>query len=221
MENQRELIKIHGWTFRVQKPRLPGPHRIILLLHGWTGDEDAMWVFGSRLPQDALLVAPRGLFPTPLGGYGWHPHEIGSWPWVDDFRPVIEELLEILCSDPFPNSDCSTVSMVGFSQGAALAFAFGMLFPARVELIAGLSGFLPEGADAIARNKPLTDKHLFLAHGARDQIVIVDRARSAVKILESAGAQVSYCEDDVGHKLSASCNNGLQNFFLRYELGGS
>jgi len=219
MEKQREVVTIQDWTFRIQKPRIAGPYRVILLLHGWTGDEDAMWVFASRLPQDALLVAPRGLFATPLGGYGWHPHEIGSWPWVDDFQPVIEELLEILCSDPFPDSDCSSVSMVGFSQGAALAFAFGMLFPARVNLIAGLSGFMPQGAEAIARNKPLRDKHIFLAHGSQDQIVPVDRARSAVKVLESAGAEVSYCEDDVGHKLSTSCYQGLQNYFERYEIG--
>ena len=219
MEKQREVVTIQDWTFRVQKPRNPGPYKVILLLHGWTGDEDAMWVFASRLPQNALLVAPRGLFATPLGGYGWHPHEIGSWPWVDDFRPVIEELFEILCSDPFPDSDCSSVSMVGFSQGAALAFAFGMLFPAKVNLIAGLSGFMPQGAEAIARNKPLKDKHVFLAHGSQDQIVAVDRARSAVKVLESAGAEVSYCEDDVGHKLSASCYQGLQNYFERYALG--
>ena len=124
-----------------------------------------------------------------------------------------------LGSDPFPDSDCSSVSMVGFSQGAALAFAFGMLFPARVNLIAGLSGFMPQGAEAIARNKPLRDKHIFLAHGSQDQIVTVDRARSAVKVLESAGAEVSYCEDDVGHKLSTSCYQGLQNYFERYELG--
>lgn len=217
MENKRDLLTVNGWTFRVQRPQIPGPHRVILLLHGWTGDEDAMWVFASRLPQEALLVAPRGLFTTSLGGYSWHPHEIGKWPWVDDFRPVIEELLAILCSDPFPNSDCSSVSMVGFSQGAALAFAFGLMFPARVQMIAGLSGFMPEGADAIARNQPLRDKKIFLAHGSQDQIVTVDRARSAVKILESAGAQVSYCEDDVGHKLSASCYQGLQKFFARGE----
>jgi phospholipase/carboxylesterase len=219
MENQRDLFTVNGWTFRVQEPQIPGTHRVILLLHGWTGDEDAMWVFASRLPQDALLVAPRGIFPTSLGGYSWHPHEIGKWPWVDDFRPVIEELLEILCSNPFPNSDCSSVSMVGFSQGAALAFSFGLMFPARVQMIAGLSGFMPEGADAIARNKPLLNKKIFLAHGSQDQIVTVDRARSAVKILESAGAQVSYCEDDVGHKLSASCYQGLQKFFAKYEEG--
>jgi hypothetical protein len=32
-------------------------------------------------------------------------------------------------------------------------------------------------------------------------------------MLERAGAQVTYCEEDVGHKLSAPCFNALKSFF--------
>jgi predicted esterase len=39
--------------------------------------------------------------------------------------------------------------------------------------------------------------------------------RRAVEILELAGASVTYCEDEVGHKLSASCFRGLEAFFSR------
>ena len=56
---------------------------------------------------------------------------------------------------------------------------------------------------------------MFLAHGAFDEIVPVGRAREAVKLLGQAGAQVTYCEDDVGHKLSLSCFQSLQTFFVR------
>jgi len=32
-------------------------------------------------------------------------------------------------------------------------------------------------------------------------------------MLERAGASVAYCEDEVGHKLSANCLHALENFF--------
>jgi predicted esterase len=54
-----------------------------------------------------------------------------------------------------------------------------------------------------------------MAHGTQDALVPVARARQARQILLEAGAQVTYCEDDVGHKLSASCFRGLETFFAR------
>jgi predicted esterase len=54
-----------------------------------------------------------------------------------------------------------------------------------------------------------------VAHGERDEIVRMDRAYHAVDVLEQAGAQVTGCFDDVGHKLGASCFRGLENYFRR------
>jgi hypothetical protein len=34
-----------------------------------------------------------------------------------------------------------------------------------------------------------------------------------VALLEKAGATVTYCEEDVGHKLSAGCFRGLESYF--------
>ncbi len=215
MTSQRKA-KINGIEIRIRDVEGEGLHPVILLLHGWTGDENAMWVFASRLPKDALLVAPRGLYNTPMGGYGWHSHTVGTWPWVDDFLPAIESLNGLLTSGNFSGGDLTRLSIVGFSQGAALSFAYIMLYPYMVNSVAGLSGFLPQGAEALARNKPLQDKSIFIAHGNQDNLVPVSKARQAVEILKFAGAKVTYCEDDVGHKLSANCFYGLESFFKKH-----
>ena len=110
-------------------------------------------------------------------------------------------------------------NFVGFSQGAALAYTFALLYPEGVSSLAGLSGFLPDGALTLAKGQPLKRKPIFLAHGTQDELVPVKRARQAVKLLEQAGAQVTYCEDDVGHKLSVSCFRGLESFFRSKKPG--
>ena len=204
---------IDGWMVRQHIPAGPGLHPIYLMLHGWTGDESSMWVFASRLPEEACLLAPRGLYPAPSGGYSWHSSSSKAWPWVDDFQPAIDALLGILSPEQFPEADFSRLRLVGFSQGAALAYALALQQPSRITALAGLSGFLPDGAVALARNRPLLDKKVFVAHGSLDDLVPVERARQSVELLQEAGAQVTYCEDQVGHKLSTDCFQGMQRFF--------
>ena len=207
-----ETIEIGSWIIRLRKPKNPGSHPVVVMLHGWTGDEKVMWVFASRLVKNAYLIAPRGLYTTPLGGYGWHDHKLGLWPVISDFRPAVEALLDLLRPFNFEDADLRKVHLVGFSQGAALSFAFGLLYPDKVASIAALSGFLPEGADKFVKSNPLTGMPVFLAHGTKDDIVPVEKARKAITLLETAGADVQYCEDDVGHKLSANCLNSLEHF---------
>jgi phospholipase/carboxylesterase len=215
MAIKTEPREIDGWILRQHTPKGQGLHPLTLLLHGWTGDETVMWVFASRLPKDTMLVAPRGLYAVPSGGYGWEHHEVRDWPWVDDLQPSVEALLGLLTPDNFPQADLERIRLVGFSQGAALSYTFALTHPARIASVAGLAGFMPQGAEALARNRPLTNMPVFIAHGARDKIVPVERARHAVEILETAGAQVTYCEEDVDHKLSANCFRGLETFFAR------
>lgn len=214
----KEKLVVDEVTVQVHKPVGVGGYPVLLLLHGWTGDEKAMWVFSSRLPKDMLMIAPRGIYNTPLGGYGWYPHRSTAWPWIDDFNHAIQILLNLLSPLNFPEADFSKMHIVGFSQGAALAYAFALLQPMKVNSIVGLSGFLPEGSEAIARNRPLMGKPAFIAHGSKDGLVPVGRARYAAQVLESAGAKVTYCEDDVGHKLSSSCFKGMEAFFAGNEV---
>lgn len=220
MNNDSKVIHISEWTIRIREPEGAGPHPLILLLHGWTGDENSMWIFASRLPDDALLVAPRGLHKTPLGGYGWHPHRLGAWPDLNAFEPAIHALLDLMTAENFPQADFSRMRMAGFSQGAALTYAFALEHPERVVSFAGLSGFMPQKAEPLITDHPLQGKQVFVAHGTQDELVPVARARQSVGQLGEAGAQVTYCEDDVGHKLSATCFHGLQDFFAGQRNGG-
>lgn len=208
-----DLITIGEWTLRARQPEGAGPHRVILMLHGWTGDEDVMWVFASRLPKDAWLLAPRGLYATPNGGYAWHSDHSRAWVDIEDFRPAMDALWQLLTPQNFPEADLSRVSLVGFSQGAALAYSLALTLPQRVHCLAGLAGFMPGNADRWAATRPLQARPVFVAHGERDEIVRLDRAVHAVRILESAGAAVTHCFDDVGHKLGSSCFRGLENYF--------
>ena len=190
-----------------------GPFPVFVLLHGWTGDENSMWIFASRLPANALILSPRGLYNSSMGGYSWYPQLDKTWPEVNDFETAIEALSKVLSIDYFPAGDFSRLRMLGFSQGAAFVYCFALKQEKRLCALAGLSGFMPEGAARLAEGHPLEDVAAFIAHGIKDQLVPVERARRGVDILQQAGAVVSYCEHEAGHKLNADCFRGMQIFF--------
>lgn len=205
--------KIEGFIVRDRVPPGDGPHPLILMLHGWTGNEQSMWVFAPHMPSHALLVAPRGLFPAPFGGYSWSDPSNGLQTHMSDFSTAIDSLLSLITSGHYPTADTNAFSLIGFSQGAALSYALALTVPERVRAVAGLAGFLPIGINPLHEQKPLSGKPLFVFHGAKDEIVPVSLARKSISWLKKAGAQVSYCEADVGHKLSSRCFGGLETFF--------
>ncbi|PWB53840.1 MAG: hypothetical protein C3F13_08005 [Anaerolineales bacterium] len=220
MSNADHEISIGGWVMRVHQPEGTGPFPVILLLHGWTGDERSMWVFSPRLPRNALMIAPRGLFKAAGAGYSWYPEISKRWPWMADFQRAVERLLPVLSEKYFPSGDFSNLHLVGFSQGAAFAYSIAIMHSELVTSLAGLSGFLADGASDWLRPTRLQGMPVFIAHGTQDKLVPVEKARQSVADLERAGASVTYCEDDVGHKLSIKCFHGLEAFFQKTACSG-
>jgi phospholipase/carboxylesterase len=128
-------------------------------------------------------------------------------------RPSARLLIDLL--DAFARAydlDASMVDIIGFSQGAAMTFTLGWLYPQRVRKMGILAGFAPEGAEEALQPGVLRGRHVFVAHGTHDQIVPVAQARRVIQLLQSAGAEVSYCESEVGHKLSADCLGALEMY---------
>jgi phospholipase/carboxylesterase len=208
-------LQLGAWTLRLRLPPGDGPHPVIFLIHGWTGDENSMWVFAPRLPKSALLIAPRAPYLSKhpqLAGYSWVPERGQDFSRLPDFEPAVaafDDLVKKLAVRYPANFD--NFGKVGFSQGAAFSVAYSLAHRDHVNKLAMLAGFLP--GDSSAKLSNLKDLPVFIAHGAKDETVPVARARQAKEQLEIAGALVSYCESEIGHKLGASCFNELVDFF--------
>jgi predicted esterase len=80
--------------------------------------------------------------------------------------------------------------LMGFSQGAAISFA-----------LAGLGMLVPRAIICLA-----------WGHGTQDELVPAERARMDVERLHKAGADVTYCEADVDHRLGIECTRGLKGW---------
>ena len=195
---------VGGLVVRLREPLdINGLH--ILMLHGWSGDDKVMWVLQSVLPEDAFLVAARGINPLPMGGYQWSSSPASTQVAFEDFAPAVAALRTTL--DALRRKHGfgeSKPLLMGFSQGVALAFAAARAGIAMAGIIA-LAGFVPSGDVERWDNFPV-----FWGHGTHDEQVPIDRAREDVKRLLDANVEVQYCEADVGHKLGIECTRGLK-----------
>jgi len=213
IENDTKLITFQGWMLRVRPSQ--NPKRLLLLIHGWTGDENSMWVFTRGLSPEYWMVAPRAPHAAESAGYSWRPPQPGTYgkPSLETLKPAADNLISLV--DAYSSSvgiDATQFDVMGFSQGAAMVNVVGLLHPERIRKMGVLAGFVPSGLDEVISKHPLDGKPVFVAHGTQDEMVPVDRARASIELLEKAGAVVTYCEDEVGHKVSAACLRALESF---------
>jgi phospholipase/carboxylesterase len=188
---------------------------LLVLIHGWTGDENSMWVFTRRLSPAYWMIAPRAPYSADTTGFSWRPPELGTFgrPSLELLKPSAERLIQLI--DEYAASvklDAQQFDVIGFSQGGAMTSALGALYPQRVRKMGVLSGFVPYEMETIIASRPLSGKNIFVAHGTRDETVTIERARASMALLEQAGASITYCEDEVAHKLSSKCLRALETY---------
>ena len=212
--NNTHQMTYNDWTMRVRHAAQE-PARFMLLLHGWTGDENSMWIFARRFPGDMWIAAPRAPHLAEEGGYSWRALQPGTWglPTLSDLKPAADSLIRLV--DDLSASigvDATQFDVAGFSQGGALTNVLALLYPQRVRRAVVLAGFMPGGVEGLLARRVLVDKPFFVAHGTQDDLVPLERAQQSIDLLKQAGAQVTFCEAEVGHKVSTDCLRGLETF---------
>lgn len=209
-----ELIQFKGWMLRIRPSE--DPKRLLLLIHGHTGDENSMWVFARDLPSHYRMIAPRAMHPSGTTGYSWRSRQDFNLdlPRLDQLRPPAEALIRLV--DAYQASagiDADQFDVMGFSQGGVMANTLAFLYPHRIRKVGVLAGFVPYGLEELVPSRPVEGKPFFVAHGTKDDTVSIERARESIALLERAGADVTFCEDEVGHKVSVNCLQALKRFF--------
>jgi phospholipase/carboxylesterase len=204
-----------NWTFKVREPEEIEGAPVVVLLHGWTGDENSMWVFANDLSEDAFLIAPRGLYPSmhdQKKGYSWVENTQIKWAARGDFDFSVGMLNELVAdlSQKYP-ANFNHLNLVGFSQGAAFSSAYTLSYPEQVKKLALLSGFVPEGVSP--SDADLVGKRIFIGHGSLDETVPVEKAQDASLLFQAMGAEVDMCITEVGHRLGADCFKGFSRFY--------
>jgi phospholipase/carboxylesterase len=189
------------------------PYPMIICLHGRGSDMRDLAGLAPAIDQRGYLyVCPNAPVTIAIGpgftGRAWYE------PGGDPTPAAMEQALTALdgvVRDVFARYRVAAgqATLLGFSQGGAMTYRYGMLRP---ELFAGLvilSGAL-RNPEALLPHLPATrDQPLFIAHGTHDPVVSVDLSRDAVDFLEAQGYRPLYREYPMGHEINLEVINDL------------
>lgn len=189
-------------------PAQGAPEQLILLLHGWGSNGNAMAPLAQALreqfPQAAILApdAPNPYERSTRAGTG-----LRQWYGVDDLTPEIwhgrvQGVLPLLhdwvrAQQQRLGVGPAATALGGFSQGAILSLALALKHDGLAGRVLSFAGCLTAEPEAAPRETTL---HLF--HGEADTVIPADGSRQALDWLAALQGDITVdIASGLGHEL--------------------
>ncbi|WP_114782354.1 alpha/beta hydrolase [Botryobacter ruber] len=183
-----------------------GKQKALVLLHGVGSNEQDLISLAPYLPEDFIVISPRGPFLLSENRYAWYQVDFSTGKPVinaaqeSQSRNIIGEFIEQVKA----KYRVDEVYLGGFSQGAIMSYTLGLIQPAMVTGVLAFSGrILQELRSLVAAADQLKNLKVFIAHGTQDGTLPVHYAREAKSFLESKGITSAYLELDMGHQITS------------------
>ena len=192
-----------------------GKKKALILLHGVGSNEQDLFGLASQLPDDFLVISPRGPYTLGAGRYAWY--EVGFSTGKPEINAEQEkqsrETILKFIRQIKQKYQLDEVYLGGFSQGAIMSFSIGLTHPEEVTGILALSGrILTEIRPLVKPGAALQRLNVFISHGKQDGTLPVTYAREAREYLQPLGVKLSYHEFETGHNLSVQVLAELVNW---------
>jgi phospholipase/carboxylesterase len=171
---------------------------LVVMLHGYSSNEADLFSFASLIPSDYHVVSLQA--PLSLGmGYAWFPihfeENMERWTSPKEVQKAVAYVNSFLTYYTEKHEvNNSTITLLGFSQGAMLSYSVG-LANLNVSAIAALSGYLDPRVTSFANTK----KAIYVSHGIQDMVVPYAWAEQSVSVLKTNGYQPTFLSYQQGH----------------------
>jgi phospholipase/carboxylesterase len=188
------------------------PTASIIVMHGLgaSADDFAPFVREIPLPHVRWLFPQAPEMPVSInGGY-----RMPAWYDIrhdrsDEGLLQSQALINALVDREIERGIASERIVVGgFSQGCAMSLLAGLRFHKPLAGVIGMSGYLPLAADYAARKATgefaaNAATPIFMAHGAQDDVVPIDRAWASRERLDSLGHSIEWHDYPMPHSVCA------------------
>lgn len=193
---------------RVRAP-LWGPPRgerppLLILLHGVGSNELAMAGLAPRFDPRLVVISARA--PIPVGPFSWAWLRVDftpSGPMIDaaEARQVWLAMAAFVAEATRAyDADPAQVFLGGFSQGGIVSLMTMLTTPERLAGAICMSGRLPAEVLPFAVSaERLAGKPILIVHGRADDVLAVEYARTARRLLSELPIDLTYEELEFGH----------------------
>jgi phospholipase/carboxylesterase len=175
---------------------------MVILIHGRGADANDL---ADLAPMLDTSDGARFVFPNAPKPFEAYPGMTYGWTWFDGWPPRLDsvaasrELLLRFLGEITTRYPTTSLIVAGFSQGGMMALDVGLRATENVAGVIAMSGGLYE------EDLPNLAAHahvpVLIAHGTQDEVVPVNYARRARRVLEDAGLNVEYHEYPMDHQV--------------------
>lgn len=206
---------MHHLLWSAPEEERPGTH-LLVMLHGYGSDETAMEALFPFLPPGITGVALRGSFNVGES-YGWFLLD----PALDsDPADVLQAGSRLLATIGVleQRGNFTGVSLLGFSQGMAMAVTALRLRPSGFASTVGLSGFIVE-SELLAMAEPLNPPvPFFWGRDRADWVIHADAIAAAGNWLETNTRLTARTYPGMGHRIGSDEIRDLGIFLRRFAV---
>jgi phospholipase/carboxylesterase len=204
------------------------PRATVIILHGLGADGTDFLPMADELKLSAVgpvrFVFPRATVrPVTInGGYAmraWYDilgADIAKREDEAGLRESIAQVHTLLDREVALGVPANRIVLAGFSQGCAITLGAGLRYSKPLAGLAGLSGYMPLAASAVAERNPANAQTpVFQAHGKNDGVVTLARGLEARDLMQSWGQPVQWFDYAMEHSVCMEEVQDLQAWLLK------
>ena len=170
---------------------------LVIFLHGFGSNEEDLFGIKDALPSTWTYLSVRAPMPVDPNGFRWFIKMPGDGDYdgvtadLQRSAKLIEDFVGKATLKYHTQSD--RVFLVGFSQGAIMAYEVGLRQPDLVRGIAALSGsVLPVLKAELKPDERLNKLAIFIGHGTLDKALPYASATRANEVLTGLGLKPQF-----------------------------
>ena len=161
---------------------------VVIGFHGWTGDEHSLIpVSIGVMLHNSLWIFPRAPFNARKipKGYSWFDRKPKSKIEVLKTVHIIMKIVDLIHERMDKNVK---IFLLGFSQGATLSTAAGLIIRNKINGIVSIAGFLSKKNVEMLNIEPIRfNLPILILHGNKDQVVPVESGIESMEICKKLG----------------------------------
>ncbi len=184
---------------------------LLIMLHGRGADEKDLLMLGPILNDNFFTISIRASKKYRYGGFAW-------FELSDDLMNNENELSESLNSlnetiDSIINNfifDHKKIFLLGFSQGAMMAYAVGLTRPEIFTGIIAQSGYVINQKIFNYKWNESSKINFLHTHGELDMVVPFSKATETKNLFEKNKTPLEFKSYRMGHEISEECLRDVQ-----------
>ncbi|BCW17802.1 hypothetical protein NtRootA9_05100 [Arthrobacter sp. NtRootA9] len=190
---------------------------LLVMMHGYGTDESRMVRLFEYLPPEFTCAALRA--PMPIGEhYGWF---LLDYFLANDFADVVSVAAKVHAWVESVREQHTSVSLLGYSQGMAMASTLLRLYPQDYAAVVGLSGFVLDN-DLLALTDSFDSKPpFFWGRDKADLVINPDATTFTAGWLEEHTLLTARTYPGMGHAMSKAEMADVGAFLRHYVLRGA